>query len=89
MHGCSRPSGTTFNVETARQEMTSFWDVVLSPVAINKFFHTVTSAYVLSAVVVVGISAWYLLRKTRGAVRTQEHRRRVGVRAVLLADGRR
>lgn len=57
------PVGTTFNVETARQEMTSFWDVVLSPVAINKFFHTVTSAYVLSAVVVVGISAWYLLRK--------------------------
>ena len=52
------PVGTTFNVETARQEMTSFWDVVLSPVAINKFFHTVTSAYVLSAGGGVGIRAW-------------------------------
>lgn len=56
------PVGMTFNVETARNEMTSFWDVLLSPVAINKFFHTVTSAYVLSAVFVIGISAWFLLR---------------------------
>ncbi len=36
------PVGTAFNPETARQEMTSFWDVLFSPVAINKFFHTVT-----------------------------------------------
>ena len=32
------PVGTAFNPETARQEMTSFWDVLFSPVAINKFF---------------------------------------------------
>ena len=57
------PTGTTFNPDTARQEMTSFWDVLLSPVAINKFFHTVTSGYVLASVVVIGISAWFLLRK--------------------------
>ncbi len=57
------PVGMTFNPETARNEMTSFWDVLLSPVAINKFCHTVTSAYVLSAVFVVGVSAWFLLRK--------------------------
>ena len=57
------PVGMTFNIETARNEMTSFWDVLLSPVALNKFFHTVTSGYVLAAIVVVGISAWYLLRK--------------------------
>lgn len=56
------PVGMTFNVETARNEMTSFWDVLLSPVAINKFFHTVTSGYVLAAVFVVGVSAWFLLR---------------------------
>jgi cytochrome d ubiquinol oxidase subunit I len=28
----------------------------------NKFFHTVTSAYVLSAVFVIGVSAWFLLK---------------------------
>ena len=57
------PVGTTFNPDTARHEMTSFWDVLFSPVAINKFFHTVTSGFVLASVVVIGISAWYLLKK--------------------------
>ena len=31
--------------------------------AINKFFHTVTSSFVLAALFVVGVSAWYLLRR--------------------------
>lgn len=57
------PVGTTFNPDTARNEMTSFWDVLFSPVAINKFLHTITSGFVLSSVFVVGISAWFLLKK--------------------------
>ncbi len=57
------PVGMTFNPETARNEMTSFWEVLFSPVAMNKFFHTVTSGYVLAAIVVIGISAWFLLKK--------------------------
>jgi len=57
------PVGCTFNVETVRNEMTSFWDVLLSPVAINKFFHTVTSSFLLAALFVVGVSAWYLLKR--------------------------
>ena len=56
------PVGCTFNLQTVRNEMTSFWDVLLSPTAINKFFHTVTSSFVLAALFVVGVSAWYLLR---------------------------
>lgn len=56
------PVGMVFNPETARNEMANFWDVLFSPVAIDKFFHTVTSAYVLSAIVVIGVSAWYLLK---------------------------
>jgi cytochrome d ubiquinol oxidase subunit I len=57
------PVGMKFNPDTARNEMMNFWDVALSPVAINKFLHTITSAYVLAAIFVVGISAWFLLRK--------------------------
>lgn len=57
------PVGMTFNIETARNEMTSFWDILLSPVAINKFFHTVTSGYVLAAVFVIGVSAWFLIKR--------------------------
>lgn len=57
------PVGCTFNLKTMRNEMTSFRDVVLSPVAVNKFVHTVTSSFVLAALFVVGVSAWYLLRR--------------------------
>ena len=57
------PVGMHFNPDTARNEMTNFWEVLFSPVAINKFLHTVLSGYVVAAVFVIGISSWYLLRK--------------------------
>ncbi len=56
------PAGCTFNLDTVRNEMTSFSEVLFSPVAMNKFSHTVTSSFVLAAVFVLGVSAWYLLR---------------------------
>jgi cytochrome d ubiquinol oxidase subunit I len=56
------PTGMKFNPDTARNEMVNFWDVLFSPVAINKFFHTVLSAYVLAAIFVIGVSAWFLLK---------------------------
>jgi cytochrome bd ubiquinol oxidase subunit I len=56
------PAGMKFNPDTARNEMLNFWDVFLSPVAINKFLHTITSAYVLASIFVIGVSAWYLLK---------------------------
>jgi cytochrome d ubiquinol oxidase subunit I len=56
------PVGMTFNPATARNEMTSFWDVLLSPTVTTKFSHTVTSSFVLASLVVIGISAWYLLQ---------------------------
>ena len=57
------PVGMTFNPDTARNEMSSFWAVLFNPNAIGKFLHTVSSAYVLSSLFVLGISAWYLLKK--------------------------
>ncbi len=56
------PAGMKFNPDTVRNEMDSFADVVLSPVAINKFFHTVSAGWVFGAIFVVSISAWYLLK---------------------------
>ena len=55
--------GMEFNPMTARNEMSDFWAVLLSPTAMSKFFHTVTSAYTLSACFVVGVSAWFILKK--------------------------
>ena len=60
------PVGTTFNPDTVRNEMASvdaFFDVITNPVAVSKFFHSVTSGWVTGGVFVVGISCWYLLRK--------------------------
>ena len=57
------PVGMEFNPDTVRNEMVDFWAVATSPMAVNKFFHTVLSGWVLGAIFVVGISCWYLLKK--------------------------
>jgi len=56
------PAGMRFNPDTARNEMINFWDVLFSPVAVNKFLHTISSGYVTAAIFVLGISSWYLLK---------------------------
>ena len=56
------PVGMKFNPDTVRNEMFSFWEVVSSPVAVNKFFHTVTSGWVLGGIFVMSVSAWYILK---------------------------
>jgi cytochrome d ubiquinol oxidase subunit I len=43
--------------------MTSFWEVLFSQVAVNKFLHTVSSSFLLASLFVIAISAWFLLRK--------------------------
>ncbi len=57
------PVGMEFNPDTVRNEMNDFWALVFSPVAVNKFFHTVLSGWMLGAAFVVGISCWFLLKK--------------------------
>jgi cytochrome d ubiquinol oxidase subunit I len=57
------PVGMTFNPETARNEMVSFWAVLFNPVAIEKFLHTISSGFLLASMFVLGISSWFLLRK--------------------------
>ena len=57
------PAGMAFNPDTVRAEMTSFSAVALSPVAINKFFHTVVSSWIVGSTFVIGISSWFLLKK--------------------------
>jgi cytochrome d ubiquinol oxidase subunit I len=44
------PVGMEFNPDTVRNEMVDFWAVATSPVAVNKFFHTVLSGWVLGRV---------------------------------------
>lgn len=56
------PIATRFNPDYFRNEMTSFIDLVLSPVASSKFLHTIASGYVASALFMSAVACWYLLR---------------------------
>ncbi|MCG9915030.1 MAG: cytochrome ubiquinol oxidase subunit I [Phenylobacterium sp.] len=61
------PVGAAFNPETMRMEIVDFQAVLFNPVAQAKFVHTVSAGYVLAAVVVLGISAYYLLKERHRA----------------------
>jgi cytochrome d ubiquinol oxidase subunit I len=52
----------TFNIDTARLELTNFMNLIMQPVAQVKFLHVVTAAYTLAAVFVLGVSSLYLLK---------------------------
>lgn len=57
------PVGMQFNPDTARNEMINFWEILLSPVAVSKFLHTIGSGFVLASFFVVSVSAWFILKK--------------------------
>ncbi|HRZ96340.1 MAG TPA: cytochrome ubiquinol oxidase subunit I [Paludibacter sp.] len=56
------PVGMEFNPDTVRNEMVDFW-AIISPFAINKFFHTVWSSWIVGALFVLGVSSWFLIKK--------------------------
>ena len=61
--------------------------MALSPFAINKFTHTVTSSWIIGATFVVAVSCWYLLKKreTQLAKASIKMGAGVGLIATLLA----
>ena len=80
------PVGCEFNPDTVRNEMTSFIDIALSPFAVDKFFHTVTSSWIIGAVFVCAVSCWYLLkrRNTRLATESIKIASVVGIAAAVV-----
>ena len=56
------PVGMEFDPAQMRNVMDDFW-ALFSGTAVNKFFHSVLSGWVLAAVFVVGVSCWYLWKK--------------------------
>jgi len=62
------PDGMQFNPDTMRNEMVDFWAVLFSPVAINKFIHTVFSGWIVGSAFCIGVSAWFLLKKREKAL---------------------
>ena len=56
------PVGAHFDHRTMRMERGSFAQLLLNPAALGKFIHMLAGGYVLGAVFVLSISAWYLRR---------------------------
>ncbi len=79
------PVGAHFNVATMRMEVTDFYAVLFNPVAQAKFVHTVSAGYVVGAMFVLSISAFYLLRgRHRGlAIRSMTVAASFGLAAAL------
>ncbi len=57
------PVGMIFNPDTARNEMVNFWAILFNQAAVVKFLHTISSGFLLASMFVLGISAWFLIRK--------------------------
>ena len=79
------PVGMEFNPLTARNEMVSFTDVALQGMAVTKFLHTVSSAWMTGAIFVVGVCSWYLLRGRNERMARQSLK--IGAIVGLVATG--
>ncbi len=52
-----------YAIRNGRAELTDFWAVLLNKFSILQILHTLPAAYVLTAFVVMGISAYHLLKR--------------------------
>ncbi|MXV45038.1 cytochrome bd-I ubiquinol oxidase subunit CydA [Saccharibacter sp. 17.LH.SD] len=61
--GMNVPEGTHFDPDTMRMQFDSFVHLVFSEDAQAKFVHTSVAGYVAASMLIMGISAFYLLRR--------------------------
>ncbi len=80
------PVGMKFDPDQMRNIMDNFWEVVSSPVAVNKFFHTVLQGWVIASAFVIGVSAWLMLKKrnVEMATRSMKVAVWVGIAGILI-----
>lgn len=83
------PVGMAFNPDTVRNEMNDFAAVALSPTAVVKFLHTVSSGWLTGAVFVIGVSCWFLIkqRNRNMALRSIKVASLTGIVAGLIVFG--
>lgn len=68
------PVGARFDPETMRMQFTSIYDLIFSPDAQSKFVHTSIAGFVSAAMLVMGVSAYYLLEKRHRAFAARSFR---------------
>jgi cytochrome d ubiquinol oxidase subunit I len=63
-----------FTIRNGRAELSDFWAVLSQPFAIQQYLHTISGAYILAGFVVMGISAYHLLRRQHTSFFTKSFR---------------
>ena len=63
-----------FVIRNGRAELENFFAVITQPFAWQIFFHTISGAYILTGFVVMGISAYHLLRRQHTVFFTKSFR---------------
>lgn len=53
---------TGYIIQNGRAELTSFWEAVMSPSMLPRFFHSVDAAIITGAFFMAGVSAWLLIK---------------------------
>ncbi|TDL45166.1 cytochrome ubiquinol oxidase subunit I [Microbacterium oleivorans] len=56
------PIGYQLNPETGRAELKNFFELLTNPVALAAFPHTIFSAFMFAAAVIIAVAAWHLRR---------------------------
>jgi cytochrome d ubiquinol oxidase subunit I len=69
-------------IRNGRAELDNFFAIITQPFAWQIFFHTISGAYILTGFVVMGISAYHLLRKQNTAFFTKSFR--IGLAMALI-----
>jgi cytochrome d ubiquinol oxidase subunit I len=77
------PVGSTVNPVTHRAEMNDFAAVLTNSTAVGAFAHTITAAFLSAGMLILGISAWHLVRGNEIAVFRSSLR--VAIVTVLIA----
>ncbi len=74
-----------YAIRNLRAELTDFLAVVTQKFAFQIFFHTISGAYILAGFVVMGISAYHLLRKQHVPIFTKSFRLALGFALIFAA----
>ena len=64
----NHPVGIALDPATAQNIIISYSDILLSPFAIHKYLHTISSGCVVASLFVLGISARFLLKKKNSSL---------------------
>jgi cytochrome bd ubiquinol oxidase subunit I len=79
-----QPVGTTVDEAAGRAEMDSIWELLTNPTVLYAFPHTILAAFATAGMLVLGVSAFHLLRRSHVEVFSRSARLALVVSSVAV-----